>query len=167
MTYKCLSCGHIFDEGEQKTYTERIGEFGCRPVYEDSDCCPCCGGAYKMTVECEICGGEHLENELTSGVCEECLAEYQHNPGMCYRISKAEEETEEIEINSFLASVFEPSEIEGILIGFIRSRMSDYDCSEYINQDKFWFADRLIKEVEKDENKKVKARRCSFPCTGN
>lgn len=157
MTYKCLECGHIFDEGEQRESRECIGEYWGRPVYEDSDGCPCCGGAYEMTVECEICDGEHLEDELTSGVCEECLKEYQHNPDMCYRISKAEEETEEIEINSFLASVFEPSEIEDILINFIRSRMPDYDCSEYINQDKSWFADRLIEEVEKNENKKAKA----------
>lgn len=72
--YKCLDCGHIFDDGEEavsKEYHDEIpGGF-----YEEFDCCPICGGNFEETTRCRKCGGEFLDDELLSGYCEECLKE--------------------------------------------------------------------------------------------
>lgn len=47
--YRCYDCGHMFEEGEQKTRREEYGE-----IIEG---CPICGGAYEETEPCKICGG--------------------------------------------------------------------------------------------------------------
>lgn len=73
MAYKCLECGHIFEEGEQITWAESHG-FVDGPSQHMSGC-PICCGAYEETVHCSVCLGEHLEDELFSGICEECLRE--------------------------------------------------------------------------------------------
>lgn len=65
--YKCLDCGHIFDEGEQAVWTEAHGE--------QWDGCPICKGGFEETTGCAHCGGEFLETELFDGICAECLAE--------------------------------------------------------------------------------------------
>lgn len=72
--YKCLDCGHIFDEGEEKTYTETHGErFAPSERWKG---CPVCGGAFEQTIRCEECGAEHLADELYADKwCAGCLAE--------------------------------------------------------------------------------------------
>lgn len=67
MTYKCYECGHIFEDGEEKICREDYGE--------SHHVCPSCGGAYGETVQCAVCHGAHLEEELMSGVCDECVEE--------------------------------------------------------------------------------------------
>lgn len=63
--FKCLDCGHLFEDGEQARYTESHGE--------SYDGCPLCGGAYEDTKPCTRCGSEHLEDDLYHGICLECL----------------------------------------------------------------------------------------------
>ena len=65
--YKCLECGHIFDEGEARSWTESWGE--------SFTGCPCCGGAFERTTYCTNCDGEFLDEELYDGWCIECLTE--------------------------------------------------------------------------------------------
>jgi len=67
--YKCLECGHIFEEGEQARWIEPHGEpmQGC-PV-------PGCGGAYEEAHGCRACGRAKLEDELYEGICAKCLKE--------------------------------------------------------------------------------------------
>lgn len=132
--YKCLECGNIFEDGEQ---TSRFGV----------DSCPLCNGAYEETTSCKICGSAHLEDELNGGVCDECIDEYRKDFDTCYEISLGE--TEEIKINSLLASLFEVSDIEQILKEHIRYRWSEVDCSEFIDADKYWFGTKLLEEVKK------------------
>ena len=151
--YKCLDCGHIFDEGEQKKWTENVGECFGFPAYETFGCCPLCGGGYAETVRCEICGAEYLEDELNGGVCNECIDEYRKDFNVCYKISVGE--TTEIEINSLLASLFDVSDIEQILKEYIQDKWQDVDCSSFINEDKSWFGAKLAEEVNKNENSKV------------
>lgn len=72
---KCLDCGHIFEDGEQKTYAEHH-PYGDTTAAEYFSVCPICGGDYEETVSCESCGGEFLEDELVASYyCEECLKE--------------------------------------------------------------------------------------------
>ena len=147
MAYKCLSCGHIFEEGEQATWREYMGECHGSPAYEEFSGCPICNGEYEETKRCEICGGEFLEYELLGGcVCEECIEEHSKDFDVCYKISANEKE--EIKINALLVSLLDVDEIETILYHYLKTKR-DIDCSKFVNQDKDWFADRLVEEVIK------------------
>ena len=144
MAYKCIDCGHIFEEGEEARWVEPHGEM--------MDGCPLCRGVFEQTIPCEICGAEHLEDELNGGVCEECIDECRNDFNTCYKISFGE--TREIKINALLASLFDASDIEQILIEYIRDRQCDVDCSQFIDSDISWFGERLAEEVNKSENSK-------------
>mgnify|MGYP003293761269 CR=1 FL=1 len=65
MMYKCESCGHLFEEGEQARWTEEHGE--------KWDGCPLCRGGYEEVHQCKECGEWHTEDELYEGWCEKCL----------------------------------------------------------------------------------------------
>lgn len=155
MAYKCLNCGHIFEEGEQACWNESRGEFWGSPCSEEMSGCPLCNGAYEKTTPCKICGSEHLEDELNGGVCNECIDEYRKNFDACYKLSIGK--TTKIEINSLLASLFEVSDIEQILKEYIIDRWHDVDCSQFIDEDISWFGEKLAEEVKKNENGKKKS----------
>lgn len=72
--YKCLVCGHIFDEGEQTVYCE-YHPYGSTVVPEKFEGCPLCKGDYVLTTACDSCGSEQLASDLFDGLCFECLAE--------------------------------------------------------------------------------------------
>lgn len=46
--YKCNECGHIFEMGEEKRWTESYGE--------EFAGCPLCMGEFTEVYSCEICG---------------------------------------------------------------------------------------------------------------
>jgi hypothetical protein len=152
MANKCIECGHIFDDCELARWEEDRGEFWGVRCTETMIGCPICHGEYEETTPCEICGSEHLDDELFGGVCEECIDEYRKDFDSCYEISLGEKE--EIKINSLLASLFEPSDIEAILIKHIKTNCPDIDCSKYIDNDISWFGEQIVKEVSKNENAK-------------
>ena len=146
MAYKCLECGHIFEEGEQSRWEEHH-PYGMGYAAEEFSGCPICNGDFEETKQCEICGGEFLEDELNGGcVCDECIEEYSKDFDTCYKIS--DNEKEEIKINALLASLLDVDEIETILYHYLKTKR-DIDCSKFVNQDKDWFADRLVEEVSK------------------
>lgn len=74
MMYKCLGCGHLFEEGEQKTYRECVGEYFGTPAYEEYSGCPICEEAYEEIEPCKICGGYETK-EVFEDVCEICKGE--------------------------------------------------------------------------------------------
>lgn len=67
MAFKCLECGHIFEDGEEARWTEAHGE--------QFSGCPLCRGEYEETKPCKHCGSEKLDDELYEGWCEDCLRE--------------------------------------------------------------------------------------------
>ena len=152
MSYKCLNCGHIFEEGEEARWNESRGEYWGFPCSEEMSGCPLCRGDYEKTIPCEICGSEHLADELFGGVCDECIEEYRKDFNRCYELSFGE--TTEIKINSLLASLFDVSDIEQILKEYIRNKWQDVDCSPFIDKDISWFGEKLVEEVKKNENGK-------------
>ena len=152
MAYKCLECGHIFEEGEQARWSESRGEYWGSPCSENMSGCPRCKGDYEETTPCEICGSEHLEDELNGGVCHECIDEYRKNFDVCYEVSFGE--TEEIKINALLASLFDVGDIEQILKEYVESRCPNIDCGKFIDRDLYWFGEKLAKEVNNNENGK-------------
>lgn len=140
---KCLECSHLFEVGEEKTYTEYMGECHGQKMYDEFKACPVCGGDFEETKACAICGAEHFEDDLISGVCEECLADVTLDD--CLLINGNEREP--ININSVLATLFSRSEIEEILMREIREAMKFKKISldDFINIDKSWFAEELAK----------------------
>lgn len=152
MSFKCLECGHIFEEGEQAVWSEGRGEFWGTPCSEEMSGCPLCRGDYEKTEQCKICGSACLADELEGGVCDDCVDKYRKDFNACYNISDGE--TTKIEINALLASLFDVSDIEQILKEYIRDRWHDVDCSPFIDEDKSWFGERLAEEVRKNEQTK-------------
>lgn len=151
MAYRCLDCGHIFEEGEQAVWEEHH-PYGMGYATENFSGCPICKGDFEETKQCTICGGEFLEDELNGGcVCDECIEQYSKDFDTCYNI--ANQDKQEIKINGLLATIFDTSEIERILFESLNKDGEKIDCSEYIEeyieQDKDWFADRLVEEVNK------------------
>jgi len=71
--YKCLNCGHVFEDGEQKVVKENHGLPG--GFYETSEYCPICGGDFEETKPCKVCGSEQLDDDLYDGFCLDCLRE--------------------------------------------------------------------------------------------
>jgi hypothetical protein len=154
MAYKCISCGHIFEDGEQGSYQEYMGEHFGFPAYDTFYCCPICKGDYEKTVPCEICGSEHLEDELSGGVCDDCI-ESAKNLKDCVSVGKYKKET--IRLNGFFGEVFNQNEIEQILSEYISQMKCDDSkrlFEKYIDSDKEWFGEMLVKEVKSNENTK-------------
>ena len=149
---KCLECGHVFSEYDLNTWEESRGEHFGIPCYEKMSGCPICEGDYEETVQCAVCGSEHLEDELFGGVCSECIDEYRKDFNACYEISIGE--TKEIKINALLASLFDVSDIEKILKEYIRDKWKDVDCSQFIDEDIQWFGEKISEEVKNGENSK-------------
>lgn len=151
MPFVCYDCGHIFEDGEQAHRNENRGEYWGSSCSEDVSCCPLCGGEYAKSVPCAICGSEHLEEELSGGVCDECIDEYKYNIDMCYKIGS--NDTDKVELNCFLASMFDKGEIEEILFEELAktNKYNAIDCENFINSDKSWFAERLLEELEKEK----------------
>ena len=71
MMYRCESCGHLFEEGEQAVWEERHGLDA--PPYEKWNGCPICKGDYEEVHQCQKCGDWHSEDELIEGICGGCL----------------------------------------------------------------------------------------------
>jgi hypothetical protein len=148
MAYRCLECGHIFEEGEQATWREYMGECHGSPAYDEFCGCPLCKGEFEETKQCKICGGEFLEEDLNGDcVCDGCLEQHKKDLKTCYNIAKTAPK-EEIKINALLASVLNVEEIETILYHYLKIK-NDVDCYKFIEQDKDWFAEKLAEEVSK------------------
>lgn len=148
MAYKCLACGHIFEEEEQARWEEHH-PYGMGYAAEEFSGCPICKGDFEETKRCEICGGEFLENELLGDcVCEDCVEEYKRDLETCYKIAETASK-EKIKINPLLVSTFDITEIEEILYQQLKSVGNNNDFSAFINEDKDWFAEKLVEEVSK------------------
>lgn len=75
--YKCVDCGHLFEDGEQKTYKENIGECHGSPSYVYFSVCPICDGEYEEINPCTVCGSyEHSASRL---LCEDCENEVKED----------------------------------------------------------------------------------------
>lgn len=154
MVYKCAECGHLFEDGEEARWREALGWAWGQPYYEDMSGCPLCKGEYEETVPCSICGSRHTEGEdaLFGGVCGECIDDYRKDFDTCYNISLEWDEKIEVPINPLISTLLDASDIEQILVEYIRQNCKDVDCSRFIDEDKWWFGERLAKEVRKNEN---------------
>lgn len=142
MAFKCLDCGHIFDEGEEGFYEEDYGIFWGSRMTERQPCCPSCNSEYfEEACRCERCKGVFLEDELEEGLCEECCdeleEEYRHDPKKCFELAK--DETESVELNAFLVSMLKAEQINEILLKCLTEQGISIDCTHFITSDRLWF----------------------------
>lgn len=154
MMYRCLECGHTFEDGEQGTCVEHYGEFWGEPCSESFSCCPMCNGDYVELEECKRCGEFFESCDLTDGMCKNCVEELGNDVETCYEV--AETEKQSVKINCFLAEMFTPEDINEILLDVLLSKEKcgcKVDCQKFIDSDPVWFAERL-NEVLDNEKKK-------------
>ena len=152
--YICAECGKTFENLAR--WKEPHGEELCG--------CPYCGGGVEEAEKCEICGEYHLEEDLTNGVCEDCIEkEIDYDTVLGYLKSrnllcdfflsyywgcaeriKDTEEYDANEINGILENVFkEKSESEKKFGGNHFLKL----IKEYIYSDIYDWAEYLREEV--------------------
>lgn len=145
MSYKCLECGHIFEEGE---------ELNIREDYGITSCCPICKGRYAIAARCEECGAVYLYEELNGGyLCDECVEDYKDDLSTCFYIGESAKEQRYI--NGLFCELFTIKEIEAILYEKVDNLIFEgkINCLPFINSDRDWFAERICKEgVKKNES---------------
>lgn len=148
--YKCLDCGRILDDDDLKSERSYVSDYmgGC---YEDYSCCPC-GGDIEEVERCESCGEYFPNEDLSDGICLDCLKEYAtiENAIECGNDAK-----ESIKINGFLASCFSAGEVEKLLFTALEERINSSDANmiaemdaaeDYCLDDASWFAGWLKKK---------------------
>lgn len=157
--YKCLECGHLFEEGEQAVWKENIGECCGHDYYDEFEGCPICKGDYEKAVKCSICESYHIDNELHGGVCDDCIDSYKNDVDMCYKVGS--NDTQKIEINCFLAAMFDEEEINELLFSQLKNNKyfdrHPVDCCLFIDNNRDWFGEVLAEEVMKNEKAKGKS----------
>lgn len=139
--FKCLECGNIFEDGEQKTWEEEHGLD--TPPYEKVKACPQCKGTYTEAEQCQKCGEWFDKYDLTSGLCDDCIDSYRLDVDLCEKIGSTCRK--DVQINSFYVDSFTSEQIEEILHKAIEqaSKSITVDCSNFIDNDRSWFAEKV------------------------
>lgn len=143
--YKCDHCGREFEEPDIVTETHGLDS----PPYEEIGVCPYCKGWFEEMHKCKICGEHYTDDGLTSGVCDACIYE-DVTFDRCLRYGADCEES--IAINGFIASVLDAETINRILAEEVRkaSQIIPLNLDDFVEEDKSWFAEKLIEEKEKE-----------------
>ena len=135
MMYRCESCGHLFEDGEQAVWEERHGLD--TPPYEQWSGCPICKGGYEEVHQCKKCGDWHVENDIYYGWCVECLKK-------------------EINYDSFL-EYCEANKDENYLELFVMQDL--LNCDDVPKNTSLEFHD-LMKRVFDEERKRAEIEEC-------
>ena len=146
----CLYCGSILEDNELEVKKSWLTD----KDYEDVYVCPNCHHDELSEAEkCLQCGEWHDVDEMTEGYCSECaeklLESFNYDPKGIYELTK--EDTDSVEINQFLASVFSPAQIEEILLNRVLEDVKlarqlapslEPKFDWFVNNDKEWFLER-------------------------
>lgn len=135
--YKCLHCGHEFEEIDRRHYDRGTG------VWEEY--CPNCGSEdFEECFKCAVCDENFVEEEMIGcHVCKDCL---DKSVTFVNALRYGKERTESVEINGFLAWCFSPEQIESILLKNLQTESQDWRqrmTREFCTDDKYDFADFL------------------------
>lgn len=150
----CKSCGAIFDDGDSVVIKDYECEFWGHRVHETWAGCPECGSTDLTDADqCKVCGDYFAPGEIGGHVCDCCAEElrdtYKNDFETCYHLCE-DEPKEGAKINGFLRSMFSDSEIEQILLDFLKndSERRPVDCTEFIDGDLDWFIEKIAKGVK-------------------
>ena len=149
MRYQCHECDRSFEEPDIITETHGLDT----PPYEKIAVCPYCKGYFEEMQECKICGEYFTEDELTSGVCDDCIYSHDTDIELLYRLGNEEDAKETVKLNGFIASVLTEEQINEIVMRELRILIelgAVCNGTEFIGSDKSWFAEQLIKEKNND-----------------
>lgn len=149
--FQCLDCDSVFEECEISRVEESRGEYCGALCFETVPRCPYCNGEYEKLFQCEMCGEWHFEEDVFSGVCENCIEAHEHDYKTCEKIGRNEKKP--VEINCFFASVFSVEEIEEILHNALKEhgKHGYVSCEKFISADKEWFAEKLLEVYRNGE----------------
>ena len=137
--FKC--CGELFEFEDLKK------EFNSYGLGDGSGetflVCPFCKGTPDEAHLCKDCGEWFTMDELTGGLCDECLEklknQYRFNIDKCVELCG--EETESVNLSSFVLSMFSESQIEEILLNELR-KSEKVDFLPFIEYDIEWFVEK-------------------------
>lgn len=136
--YKCRNCGHIFDEGEQKTRYEKHNDYYTEPI---NSCPVCMSDEIENCVYCKCCEDEFFKDELNrQGICKNCVENFikdnAKDINLCYEIGKKVKVP--VEINSFLYEFFfwDIKSIEEYLLEYVKGmqEFAKFDFSKYLKE---------------------------------
>ena len=75
--YICLDCGEVFSQPRRYKETHGLES----PPYEIFYVCPCCGGDYTETYQCDECGdwitGKYIRTDSGQTICDNCYCTYE------------------------------------------------------------------------------------------
>lgn len=130
----CNKCGKLRESSELGYAIESHGE-----RHLDIECS--CGGDFIPARQCKICGRWFDDTDL-NGVCEVCLEEHE-TVGVALEIGDANREN--VEINSFIASILNPDRINHILEKWVEEHYTDHSDAviAYLESDMSAFAEFL------------------------
>ena len=151
MRYQCHECDRRFEEPDIVTETHGMTDGSCEKICV----CPYCKGYYEPMYQCKICGEWFTDDELTSGVCDECIYQHDTDIELLYRLGNEEDAKETVTINGFIASVLTAEQISEIVMRELRT-LNYVGCingTEFIGSDKDWFVEKLL-EIKEEEDAK-------------
>lgn len=132
--YRCERCGYLSDETEIIVPDE----------YGDV-CCPACGASdWSEGDICEECGEYFREQDGLDGVCFECMLKHSKDYDF---LKSTGEPGGDVVLNSFLAWMFQPEEIEQILMDTLKKNGTD--CSRYIRFFPEEVSDKILENNKK------------------
>ena len=139
--YECNHCGRNFDEPDFITETHGLET----PPYEKIAVCPYCKGYFEEMYECKICGAFATEEQLTLGVCDDCIMAHA-TVDRCIKYGADCESS--VPINGFVAHLLSSDKINEILVRTILSAndIIPIDCFAFVIEDDIWFAEKVIEE---------------------
>nr|DAG65932.1 MAG TPA: rubredoxin iron binding domains containing a [Caudoviricetes sp.] len=140
--FRCLECGNIFEDGEQKRIKECMGDSCDVATYQEFDVCPCCGGDFETVVYCDKCGRIYNCDDVLNGLCKDCIAE-NTTVNECYKAADGEDE--QIKINAFLAEALSKKEIEKVLLQYLINNSDKFKekVKDFVNEDVYWYVERM------------------------
>lgn len=139
--FKCEKCGRFFES--PKEVKESRGEFWGEPAFKRWYYSPCCEYEYCKVYQCKICGEWYGDEETHGGVCDNCINKCRKDFNEVYYATLGEKQS--VDINPLIACVLDESDINAILLDYIRSNLKDVDCSEFIDADISYFGELLAK----------------------
>ena len=130
----CNKCGKLRESSELGYAVESHGE-----RHLDTNCS--CGGEFVPATRCSLCG-KWFDGTDLHGVCEVCLDDNE-TVGVALEIGDANREN--VEINSFIASILNPDRINHILEKYVEEHYTDHSDAviDYLEADMSAFAEFL------------------------
>ena len=132
----CARCGTVIEDSELQYDYEDYGEEVALPCR--------CGGDFVEATQCSICG-EWFDNDGLHGVCECCFEEYET---VGEALAMGEENTEDVDINGFIATVLTKEQINNILTKWVEENFTDHSSAviKYCENDKSYYSDWLAEK---------------------